>query len=254
MSSVIKARYASFDPNSRSEPIAPPANGAERVGGVPGGEQFVRRLIHAATLNYVATHKAESIVADARARAEAIVAQAEADRDAIVEEARAEGIVAGRSEGHRQAFAEAEVELAAKKASLARLADEMAGVRNEIVQQYERDIVELAVRLAGKLLRNEGGPSVETARSLLADMLQRTSGVSDVTISANPADLQILRRDEAHPAARNEDRATIVWKEDDRLASGSVVVETERGNLDGTFAVRARRLVEHLLEVMHDGD
>lgn len=258
MSSVIKAHNVLPVAERPISPVEEPALAAlEETNGLDGLsslETTVKSLLSLAILEYVAARKAHLFLDEARQKAENILKAAEIEKAAAMETAREQGFAAGFEKGRRQAYDESRAEQEKQRQALCKLADGLNSAREDLLKLYFADIVDVAVSLTAKLLKREGGPDAETARALLEEMLPRTSGAKDITVVLNPEDLQLLRSYTDELATLADDQATLLWTEDARVPHGSVIVETERGNLDGTLPVRARRLVEQLLEVVHHGE
>lgn len=249
MSSVIKARDIALA--SAAESNAP---AAVAVGDEPSDiRTLAQQLLSSAPLGHFANEQARRTVAEAREEADAIVRAAEEERSSVLEAARVEGYTSGLEDGRLQGLDVGRAELRDHIEVFVGMCDEIGRVRADLIAQHEQDIVELAVALAGRVTKHSL-PDVGTARQLLTEMLPRTAGTRDVTIKLNPADLETIRAEADTLAVLADEQATITWVAETRLPSGSVVVETERGSLDGTIATRARRLVEQMLEVIDDGD
>lgn len=213
-----------------------------------------RRLLNSATLEHIAVNRAKNIVEAARQDADAIVEAAEAERAGVIEAAREKGFAAGREQGRQEALEEGRAEVQAQMQVLANVCAEAAHAREKLVVRHQGNIVELAVAVAAKLMRQTGGIDADTAHALLVEMLPRTTGARDVKIVLNPEDLNLIRPRASELRKLVDEQTTITWDADEWLRSGNVVVETDRGTLDGSFRVRAQRLVEQLMDVIDYGD
>lgn len=248
MSSVIKARYVVFqdatgEPTNDAGPTPPPS--AARVA--------ARALLDAAPLSLYTQRRLEAELDSARADAAHIRRQAEADRDALFAETReaayAEGVAAGKDAGMEEARAAAKQRLQ----TLHNVTEQLSRTKQQQAREYEDVIVELALTVAARLVRDDETSRANTARRLLDEMIPRTEGARSVTVKLHPDDLHAIEKDVATYAGRFGDDVAVDWVGDDRLAPGDCVVETDRGRLDGRLETRVTQIVEALLGVMRDG-
>ena len=143
---------------------------------------------------------------------------AELERDAFMK---------GYAQGER-----AGAEAAAKRgdATLRRLAqtvEELAGLRTELIQKTERQVVELALAIAGRVLRRE----VSLDRELLVTMariaLERLGENTSATIRLNPDDYAFIGA-----KAQVGDSSLVRVIADPLVNSGGCLVQSDFGLID----------------------
>jgi flagellar assembly protein FliH/type III secretion protein L len=176
-----------------------------------------------------AGQRARALLARAEAEAGALRAAAEAERHRIRDDAEAEG----RREGLARAGA-ALVEAAAE--------------RDRRLGAVEREVVALAVEVAGKILGRAVALDPATAVDLAAGALAAARARRDVVLRVHPADVAALRAGEARLRAVAARAHAVEIREDPGLAPGDVVVETEAGRVDGRLATRLALLARALEE------
>jgi flagellar assembly protein FliH len=169
----------------------------------------------------------------------ATLAQARADAEQLRESARAEGYEAGRAEA-----------MSALQPALEALATAVDAVHAEqlaATERQERRAVELALRLAEKILGGviavEPERVIESVRGALRGLVERER----ITVLVNPADLELVL------GAMDDLRASLggiqhmVVEAERRVAPGGCVVRTADGDVDAgidTKLVRAREVIE----------
>lgn len=171
------------------------------------------------------------------------LAQAVADAEALRDQARAEGFAEGRAAG--QAQGQAEIETAV--ATLREAAAGLEALRVEISEEVERDAVELALTLAGKVIVATLQVRPELVVEVLQGALRRVSGQRSIAIVVNPADLETIRSSLGE--LREQTAAVERWdlQPDARVQAGGAIVRTVEGEVDACVATQLERAHEVVL-------
>jgi flagellar assembly protein FliH len=177
---------------------------------------------------------------DAAAR---LLAKAMADAERIRERARAEGFEQGRADGHAQGAAE----IAAGSAALGEAVRGIEALRAEIVQAIEADAIDLALRLAGKVLAGAQQARPELVVEVVQGALRRIVDRRRITVMVNPADLEVVKAAIGELTAQGSGVELCDLQSDERVGAGSAIVRTSEGEVDAsvhTQLQRAREVVE----------
>ena len=183
-------------------------------------------------------------------QAKAILEAAMKERDRIREEARREGFEKGRAE----ALAAAQKserdrlvpEAAAGRDLLKKAAEALQAKRAELVAAAERDLVRLALAIAGKIVKREvrgEGVAAENVRRAI----ELTASRQVVRVLVHPADLASI---EAFlPDLRREftDILDVALEGSDTVDRGGCVVSTREGSVDATIAAQLEEIERGLL-------
>ncbi|TDP77556.1 FliH/SctL family protein [Bradymonas sediminis] len=162
----------------------------------------------------------------ARIQAEVIVKEAQQTASDIREAAHLEG----RSEGLKEVL----VELARARKVYANALD-----------TAEKDMVELAFRLAARIIGDSVEREPERVAAMVAGVLQRARGKRDIIVMVSPEDLASLSA--AGPAlARSVDGVNIHFETDSSLTRGGCVIQTESGRIDGQIETQLDALQKAL--------
>lgn len=150
--------------------------------------------------------------------AEARPSFAELERDAFMK---------GYAQGER-----AGAEAAAKRgdATLRRLAqtvEELAGLRTELIHKTERQVVELALAIAGRVLRREVSVDRELLIAMARIALERLGENTSATIRLNPDDYAFI-------GAKTQvgDSSLVRVVADPLVSSGGCLVQSDFGLID----------------------
>lgn len=177
---------------------------------------------------------------------EASLGMSVADLEHLHEQARAAGEAEGREAGLLAAHAEIDSALSA----LARAAQDLDGLREELANKLERDAVELALQLSERILGGALDAQPERVHDVVRGALRRLSDRHRVTVLVSPDDLELVagRMDELRGELGGIEHCDV--QADRRVGRGGAVVGTPEGEIDAQIDVQlqhAREIVaEHL--------
>ncbi|MFH5803824.1 FliH/SctL family protein [Alienimonas sp. DA493] len=193
-----------------------------------------------------------------RERCRTLLAEAVAEAEEIRQKAHAEGLEKGRAAGLADAenriaeAAAAEADrlsgdrLAAALPPIARLTDAYRTEQDRWRANWERDAVELACAIAGRLLGRELKLRPEAAAGLAAEALAAAAGLRAPAVTMHPDDLAALGESFRQEAlAALGEGATLTA--DPSLARGDCLVRGVGGEVDGRLAARLDRIAAELL-------
>lgn len=175
-----------------------------------------------------------------------LLAEAQAEASGIRELARSQG----EAEGRREGLAQGRAELASAAAALASALDEQRRLAQQHAMALERDAVELALALAGKVLAGVLEAQPERVLEVVAGALRRVADRRQVTLLVDPADIELVRDelDELQARTGGIDRCEL--QADRRVGAGGAIVRTHESEIDATVLTqleRAREVVRAVL-------
>ncbi len=195
--------------------------------------------------------RARRIVLDARKDAARIVAEARS----TAEQAQCEARERGYAEGLAQAAAEASADGGADvdhgddaelRELVERVGDELSAARESLMAGARRDVLDLAIRLAERIVGRVAARDVEAARDNLAKALELASpGAARVYV--NPSQLDQLRDgcgDLLDSLGRDRD---VRFEADPAISPGGVRVEAGEGEIDATIETQLDNIAEALM-------
>ena len=154
------------------------------------------------------------------------MAEAEAPRPSFAELER-DAFMKGYAQGER---AGAEAAARRGEATLRRLAqtvEELAGLRTELVQKTERQVVELALASAGRVLRREVSVDRELLIAMARIALERLGENVSATIRLNPEDYAFIGAQ-----AQVGDSSLVRVVADPLVSTGGCLVQSDFGLID----------------------
>lgn len=150
---------------------------------------------------------------EARREAAEVVEAARAEADAVRE--------AARSQGHQAGFEEVLEHLARARTEYA-----------DALEAAEGDMVEMAFRLAGRIIGETVELEPARVQKMVAGVLRHARGKRDIVVAVCPDDLPMLE-DASATLAQQVDGVPVYFEADAQLSRGSCVIQTESGRIDG---------------------
>jgi flagellar biosynthesis/type III secretory pathway protein FliH len=142
-----------------------------------------------------------------------------------------------------------EGELAAKAAEIAGLRDQLAAVvgsvdraRRHLLESCESDVVELATRIAERIVGRELAMDPALVASWTHDALTRLADQPDVVVLVSPDVLAAVPKNAWRDSAGRAFAPTV----DPKLPPGSCEVRSTVSRIDGSASARIRAIVEAL--------
>jgi len=198
--------------------------------------------------------RGEALVERAKARAAEVIAEAHRQAGTIAEQAKragfeggkAEGLALGREEGRKagveQGLAEARAATETLGKALGAVVGEVSSRRESLVRQAERDLLGLAVAVAGRIVRRELQADTGAVARAVAEAASLAAERSRVVIRVNPADLEAL-------GAAHQDLPRLFAEIQEVRVVGDETVErggcrliTESGEVDMRVATQLERI------------
>jgi flagellar assembly protein FliH len=227
-------------------PVAPPPRTASRPSTQPPFPEYTPQGTQELSVDLEAV----------RAEAEAIRLQAIQDAERIREQARREGYQRGYDEGYhdgaREAQQRADAELQQTLETLrAHLQQVIQGVHTQqeaYLQHAESQMLELALEVARKVVREELKLQPAHVLAIVRDTLRRVQGFGRLRIRVNPLDVELLRQNRPSLLQVVDGVEGIEIVEDRRVDQGGCVIETEQGVYDARIRTQLGEIERVLRE------
>lgn len=164
---------------------------------------------------------------------------------------RQEGLAQGRSEAQANHRAELEAELTRHLETLHRqlehLANSLVLAREEWLAQWQHLGLEVACRIAERLVRGHLAQPNDVARKTLAEVLALVGRCPKVSVTVSPIDAETLRLDQSQWLASTRAVGEIELRTDPAMSPGGIRFESEFGTIDATIETQLERIRHELL-------
>lgn len=209
--------------------------------------------------------EADEILGRARAEAASILAEAQRHRNQLAEKARQQGhaegqkagLVEGRRAGHEQGLAEACDRFGQDQdkllGALTALLDDFDQQKRRMLSQAHKDLVRLALAIAGRVVKRVVAAEPEVAASNVREAVALVSSSSDVVVHVHPAEVESLQRFCREWAERTGRLDHVRVVADESIDRGGCVVRTDNGQVDATVQGQLDRIAEQLVPGDREG-
>jgi flagellar assembly protein FliH len=142
------------------------------------------------------------------------------------------GYAQGREEATRECHNILEEHKKALSAAVADLVRDIEDQRRRVMNDAREEMADLALAVAGRILREEVSSRRDAVMNLVKDALKRVVDKDLVRIRVNTADLDTVKSHRDEIVALVEGIRSLEIVEDRRVGLGGVVVETNAGRVD----------------------
>jgi len=168
------------------------------------------------------------------------LAEAQAATSAAEQAAYERGHAEGRASAEQDVNTRIEAELAPMRQQLADTLEEVSGLRAQLFRQHEREIIELAVAIARKIVQREVTVDREIVLAIAKVALARLSDHTAATIHVHPFDYQYLINNKG--AFLTAKQGTVDIIEDRSITRGGCLIETDVGQVDARIEEQFREI------------
>jgi flagellar assembly protein FliH len=149
----------------------------------------------------------------------------------------------GFAQGQQAGAAAAQQETAALAKKLAATLDDLMRVRNEMIRHTEKQMVQLALAVARRVVHREVSIDAGLLVTMMRVALERVSDAARVTVRLNPIDHKNVLA--VHEGAVASDQVTLTA--DPRVVRGGCRVESEYGEIDAGVDAQIEEIARALL-------
>jgi len=149
----------------------------------------------------------------------------------------------GFAAGQQAAAAAAQQETAALARKLAATLDDLVRVRDQMIRQTEKQMVQLSLAVARRVLHREVSIDPTAMLTMMRVVLERVSDAARVTIRLNPVDHQTVTA--ALADAPPSDQVSVTA--DSRVPRGGCKIESEYGDIDAGVDAQIQEIARALL-------
>jgi len=157
---------------------------------------------------------------------------------------------------YEKSFAQGEkdgFELGEKKAekvveNIENLFNEMAGLKHDVLRQYEREIIDLIFAVAEKIVHHEVKSKESVIKNAIFDALEMAVEKSKVVFNVNPDDYDYVEKLRPELFNQNKGLKSIVVTSDPGISRGGCYLETPYGNIDATIESKLEKIYQCLQE------
>ena len=122
--------------------------------------------------------------------------------------------------------------------------EQLKNIRREIHQKIEKEVAQLALSIAKKIVCHEVKTTEETVICVAREALSRVENPGKIKVKLNPADLQFIQDTKSQLSHFLHNAASIRFEAEDSIQSGGCVIETDMGDLDARIEKQFQAIEE----------
>jgi flagellar biosynthesis/type III secretory pathway protein FliH len=160
--------------------------------------------------------------------------------DKIKENAFQKGFVEGKKVGFESGTKKADPVIN----SLNRIIEQLENVNKVIQQEIEKEVVQLALSIAKKIVCHEVKTTQETVVCVAREALGRVENPGKINIKLNPDDLQFIEDTKSQLSQFLHNADHIRFEAEESIQSGGCLIETDRGDIDARIEKQFQAIEE----------
>lgn len=192
------------------------------------------------------SHRGEEYVESVRREAAKVVQQAHAEADQVRRRAEQAGREAAQQAIERLLKERVGEQIETLRPALAGVVSQLTEERGAWLDHWQRAAVELAVKIAERLVRRELERQPEIADAWVREALELAAGASEINVRLNPEDHARIGASTDAIAATLGELGAARLTADPTVSPGGCVVETSHGTVDMRLDSQLQRLLEDL--------
>jgi flagellar assembly protein FliH len=169
--------------------------------------------------------------------------QPTADQQAQLAALERDAFTKGYAQGERAGLEAGGKRAEAMLRRLAQTLEELSGLRDNMVRQTERELVQLAVAIARRVLQREITVDPELTAALAHIALERLGGASPATVRLHPDDYAIVMSGQVAPLNGRQ----VEIRADPAVARGGCLVESEFGFINASVDAQVDEIARAVL-------
>lgn len=198
------------------------------------------------------TQQAQQYLEQVRLQAAQIVVEAQKQADLVKKKAEEEGRNTARVAAEKILDEKVGKQMATLLPALQQVLADLNDAKQDWLRHWEQTAVQVAARMAEKIIRRELIQQPDVPVTLVRDALELAAGSAHLRIQLNPTDQQALRSsiDELLHEFNRVGQTEIVA--DANISQGGCRVTTQQGVIDAQIETQLQRLVDELLSENQD--
>lgn len=122
--------------------------------------------------------------------------------------------------------------------------EQLKNIRREIHQKIEKEVAQLALSIARKIVCHEVKTTQETVVCVAREALSRVENPAKIKVKLNPADLQFIQDTKSQLSHFLDDVESIRFEAEDSIQSGGCLIETDMGDIDARIEKQFQAIEE----------
>ena len=174
--------------------------------------------------------------------------------DKRVEQAYQKGFAEGLREGENTGFEQGTQKIEPLVSSIRNALIQLDRIRKETYQHIEKEVVELALAIAQKVICREIATDKETVLCVAKEALAKVDDPGKIKIKMSPSDLQFFSETRYQLSNLISDIDNVTFEAEEGIQSGGCVIETDLGEIDARIERQLQAVEESFRNAMERAD
>ena len=162
----------------------------------------------------------------------------------------ADGKAQGMNDGEHTGFELGTQKIEPFISSLKEAVIQLNAIREETYQQIEKEVVELALAIAQKVICREISTDQETVVCVAREALAKIDDPGKIKIKMNPSDLQFINETKYQLSNLIDGVNNVTFEAEENIQSGGCIIETELGEIDARIEKQLQTVAESFRSAM----
>ena len=156
----------------------------------------------------------------------------EKEKSPSLDEIKTQAFQEGFAEGEKAGYAAGTKRVDPLIASFNQGLEQLKNIRRKLNQEIEKEVVQLALSIAKKIVCHEVKNHKETVVCVAREALSRVENPAKIKIKLNPTDLQFIQNTKSDLSRFIHNVDGIRFEAEESIQSGGCVIETDMGDID----------------------
>jgi flagellar assembly protein FliH len=156
----------------------------------------------------------------------------------------------GFAQGEKDGFELGEKKAIKSIANIEKLFDEIAGLKQDVLRENEKDILDLIFAIVEKIVHHEVTQDDTAIKEAILSALGMAVEKSKVMLKVNPDDYDVVEKLRPDLFRRDNEIKSIVVTSDPAISRGGCFLETPRGNIDATIESKLEKIDQCFQEII----
>ena len=168
----------------------------------------------------------------------------EKEKGPSIDEIKIRAFQKGFTEGEKVGFEAGSKRVDPLINSLSQGLEQLKNIRREIHRKIEKEVAQLALSIAKKIVCHEVKTTEETVVCVAREALSRVENPGKIKVKLNPADLQFIQDTKSQLSHFLDDVDSIRFEAEDSIRSGGCLIETDMGDIDARIETQLQAIEE----------
>lgn len=201
-----------------------------------------------------AENEARQVIAAAEKEAAEVLEKSYMESKELLEQSKEQGYAEGYEKGVNEGREQGYLEMTSLIDEAKQLKQEAYEARNQLSLQLEKDLVQLVIQTARRILQSELQENQELLFQLIDEGLKKCNYTENLVIHVSEMDYDMVYAYQNRIYLMTDGIYDIEIKSDPSMSPGSVVIETASGQVDAGIETQLKQIEAAFEELLQSGE